>query len=192
MISRRQLLLLADKYERLLALHRQQPERSPARRQAMLEVATRFPGALREWQAVPEAELQRRRDSLAIWLATPSPPSELPAWVAYSWDLHAWLRLILRLRQQIRTYPESERLATAHRFCDEIGEPQLQAAVTSELLAQVDYPGGRQLAQIAYVQVAAQHGVAIAAIKAALFLAPVAAVASEADADPDDDADRGT
>lgn len=169
MPTHRQLRDLHDKYELLLALHRQAPGRNAARRQAMVDVAARFPGSLREWQALPEPALAQRRDLLARWLDEPTLPDPLPAWVAYSLDLHAWLRLILRLRQQLRNLPGSDRLAAGLDICDELGEPWLQAAVTPELLAHVDHPAGGQLTQIAYVQVAARHGVSIPALKAALF-----------------------
>lgn len=185
---RQQLAALHDKYERLLALHRQKPERSPARRQSMVDVAARFPGALREWQALPVTTLEERRAALSAWLSAPSLPSDLrqlPPWVAYSWDLHAWLRLVLSLRQQPRNLPEAEGMAAAQRICDELGEPQLRLAVTPQLLAQVDKPIRGQLAQIAYVQVAALHGVAIADIKAALFLPAPAAPDSAIESDED-------
>ncbi|HNN90975.1 MAG TPA: hypothetical protein PKI03_01850 [Pseudomonadota bacterium] len=187
---RQQLAALHEKYERLLALHRQKPERSPARRQSMVEVAARFPGALREWQALPIETLEERRAALATWLSAPSLPSDLrqlPPWVAYSWDLHAWLRLVLSLRQQPRILPEAEGLAAAQRMCDELGEPQLRSAVTPQLLAQVNKPSRGQLAQIAYVQVAAQHGVAVSDIKASLFSA---APDGPDDREPADDSDE--
>lgn len=169
MITRRQLLDLHDKYTLLLALHRQEPARTAARRQAMVEVAARFPGSLREWQALPEPELAQRRDQLAHWLDAATLPESFPPWVAYSLDLHAWLRLILRLRQLPRDLPESDRLAAAHRICDELDAPWLHPAITPELLAHVDHPARGQLTQIAYVQVAARHRVPIPAVKAALF-----------------------
>jgi hypothetical protein len=170
MITRRKLAALHDKYELLLALHEQKPERSAARRQSMLAIAARFPGALREWQALPASALVERRDQLSLWLSATSLPLQLPAWVAYSWDLHVWLRLVLMLRQRPRSLPDTASLTAACALCDELDESPLHPALTLELIAQVDHPSGGQLAQVAYAQVAAQHRVAIAENKAALFL----------------------
>lgn len=62
------LRLLLDKYERLLALSTAPPGRTETRRAAMREIATRYPGALREWDRQPGPELQRRRDVVAAAL----------------------------------------------------------------------------------------------------------------------------
>ena len=174
MSQREALRGLLEKYRLLLALHQAKPERSPARRQSMAAVARRFPGALREWQALSPAALQDRHDRLQSWLAADALPTALPAWVHYSLDLHAWLRLILALRTcspHEADGPRADRLQMAQQICVEIGEPTLVARITPSLIEQIDRPVGigGQLSRGAYAAVAAQHGVSIEDVKAVLF-----------------------
>lgn len=174
MSQREALRGLLEKYRLLLALHQAKPERSPARRHSMADVARRFPGALREWQALSPAALQDRHDCLQSWLTADVLPTSLPTWVDYSLDLHAWLRLILALRRcspREADGPPVDRLHRAQQICVEIGEPTLVARITPSLIDQIDRPFGigGQLSRGAYVAVAAQHGVSIEDVKAVLF-----------------------
>ena len=174
MSQREALRGLLDKYRLLLALHQAKPERSPARRQSMADVARRFPGALREWQALSPAALQERHDHLQSWVAADALPTSLPAWVDYSLALHAWLRLILALRERSPREadgPPFVRLQMAQQICAELGEPTLAARITPSLIEQIDRPFGigGQLSRVAYAAVAAQHGVSIEDVKAVLF-----------------------
>ncbi len=172
---KRQLVLqaLRGKYEQLLALHDAVPERSPARRKAMDEVARRFPGALREWQALPPAELQARLDAVRSWLSGNPDSVALPDWVLYGAALHAWLRWLLALRKYALSHgagaSDADWLAAAQDLAAEINEPSLLAYLTPALRAQVARPPLGQLSRLAYAAVAAQFGVSEADVKAALF-----------------------
>ena len=180
MIDRRPLGGLLQKYDLLLGLHRMPAERSPARRAAMVAIAEQFPGALREWQALPIAELSRRRAHVQALMdgAGGDTLGGSEPWVGYSIDLHAWLRLILALRRWVGSgrgtgddLPQHA-AGTQHgvaQICAELGQPDWAGRVTPALIGQVRRPPGRQLATIAFEQVAAAHGVTVAVLKAALF-----------------------
>lgn len=97
----RELAELLDKYERLLALRRAPAGRTEARREAMRDLSRRHPGALREWDALPEGELLRRRDVLRQALAADdAPPAAQEPWLPFSLELHGRLRAILRQRRE--------------------------------------------------------------------------------------------
>ncbi len=178
MSLRHKLQALREKYDRLLALHRDPPGRSPARRQAMDEVARRFPGSLREWQALSPATLLARREALSAWLATDLGALTLPAWVEYSLALHACLRVLLRLRQHEIAQPTAaaDWLAMAQQIAAEQDEPWLIPRIVPSLRALIAQPPGGQLSRLAYAEVAARFGVSEAAVKATLFAEPTDAV----------------
>jgi hypothetical protein len=101
---------LLNKYDRLIELRLAPPERTPARRAAMQEVARLFPGALREWDALPLAELMRRRDEVARGPEVLAEIGAQPglAWLRYSLDLHEHLRALLRGPREERRGRPSE------------------------------------------------------------------------------------
>jgi hypothetical protein len=138
---RRELHELLEKYDLLLRLHADAPGRSPARREAMRAVATRFPGALREWDKLPQPELLRRRNYLAELLrAAERDALAVPelraaeAWLLYTLDLHRCLRVLLKERPLQPSQP------------------------------------GRRISELAYAQVAERHHVSATAIKEAIHL----------------------
>lgn len=99
---------LSSKYDRLIELRRAPPERTPARRAAMQEVSRLFPGALREWDALPLAELERRREVIARGPETLADLGPGEAWLRYSLDLHEHLRALLRGPREARRGRPSE------------------------------------------------------------------------------------
>lgn len=130
---------LLEKYDLLLGLHAGEPGRTVERRDAMRAVAARFPGALREWDQLPQAVLAARRTRVASIVATALPggagqlPEDAEPWLRYSLELHGTLRSLL-VRRRSQTI-----------------EP------------------GRRLSEAAYVEIATRHGVTVTAVKQAIF-----------------------
>jgi hypothetical protein len=136
-----ELRALLDKYDLLLGLHAGEPGRTVARRDAMRAVAARFPGALREWDELPPAVLAARRARVEALLAKVDPgATPLSSALAAA---EPWLRYSLELHAALRALLSRRR---SHGT-----EP------------------GRRLSESAYVEIAARHGVSVAAVKQALF-----------------------
>lgn len=137
---------LLEKYDSLLTLHAGEPGRTLDRRDALRAVAVRFPGALREWEELPLAELMRRRQRIAELLAVTeaegsqaaSALAEHEPWLRYGLELHACLRALLSQCRSLAKQP------------------------------------GRRLSELAYEEVAARHGVTAADVKHVLFSSPPA------------------
>src|SRR5688572_4890177 len=94
LITREELQDLLHKYDLLLQLSEGAKGRTRERREAMQRIAARYPGALREWDALPREELCRRRSVVSRALAG---EAEDEPWMGYSMDLHACLRDILSI-----------------------------------------------------------------------------------------------
>lgn len=190
---RAELLELCEKYGLLLALSAGEAGRTIGRRDAMREVAARFPGALREWEAVPAPELVRRRAAAQALLGRLQEEGGLalaaveaalvgePA-LRFGAAVHGHLSELLRVRrflgQQARDaagrpipVPIDEALLAA---CLETCAAEVPGALrhlrlSTALLASIARPAAGRLSALAYAQVAARHGVSVAAVKAALF-----------------------
>ncbi|MFO0572552.1 MAG: hypothetical protein U1A78_00995 [Polyangia bacterium] len=186
-LLRGELAALRDKYELLLGLCRGEAGRTLARRDAMREVAARFPAALREWEQLPQHELERRHglatallqrlitDGGAAVAAVQGALAHEPA-LRFGASLHGYLRELLRVRRSLgplRPDPgavDAELLAACRRACDRDGEgPLRHIELSAALVCEVARPRGGRLSALAYSQVAAQHGVSVESIKAALF-----------------------
>ena len=184
---RDELAVLRDKYELLLGLCRGEAGRTLARRDAMREVAARFPAALREWEQLPPRELMRRHglatsllqrltsDGSAAVAAVQGALAEEPA-LRFGASLHGHLRELLRVRRSLgpsRPAPadvDAELLAACRSACDrDGGGPLRHIELSAALLCEVARPRGGRLSALAYSQVAARHGVSVESIKAALF-----------------------
>lgn len=185
---------LCEKYALLDLLCRGEPGRTIERRDTLRRVAARFPAALREWEEVSPEE-QRRRGSRAGELlerlqrggpdALDEVIGELAAEPAlrFGADLHGHLRELLLLRRFLSARAavsgtsaldalriDDELVAACSAFCAGAGQgPLLYCRISTELLQEVARPAGGRLSALAYAQVAAQHGVAVAEVKAALF-----------------------
>lgn len=176
------LVELAGKYDRLLALA---PEslagRTPARRDALRTLAERFPTALREWDALPRAELLRRAQVAAplrdaeTWTPALAALCRAEPWLAYAADLHAHLRSLLALRRYLVTRPLAAAADDPARCAALWDSPLLGPDHDDDLLARVRRPPGGSLTALAYAEVAARHQVSVAALKRALFQPALAA-----------------
>lgn len=183
---------LCEKYALLDLLCRGEPGRTIERRDALRRVASRFPAALREWEEVGPEELRRRgvrAGELLERLQTGGRArldevigslAAEPA-LRFGADLHGYLRELLLLRRFLTAHAratgaqglEALRIdegvvAACAAFCAGLG-PLAHCRLSTELLQEVARPAGGRLSALAYAQVAARHGVAVATVKAALF-----------------------
>lgn len=95
---------LLEKYDLLLGLSAGQPGRTVERRDAMRAIAARFPGALREWDQLPQEILAARRMRVAAIVETVAAsggrlPEDAEPWLRYSLELHGTLRSLLARRR---------------------------------------------------------------------------------------------
>lgn len=187
------LRLLLDKYERLLALSAATPGRTDARRSAMREIATRFPGALREWDQHKGPELERRRDVVAAALGeaerpgSPTPPLELlevagEPWLRLGLLVHLGFLRVLALRGWLlenaiaRTAVAVDEQVLARCLAWAAEQPLFRSfrrmsgglPSLSELRDIAVPPSGR-LTELVYVRVAAAGGVSVADLKHTLY-----------------------
>lgn len=183
---------LCEKYALLDHLCRGEPGRTIERRDALRQIAARFPAALREWEGVPPEELRRRGDRAGELLArlqrggSAALDEVIGALAAepalrFGADLHGHLRELLQLRRFLLAHAEATGATAleALRIDDEVVAacsascalqgPLLHVRLSAELLREVARPAGGRLSALAYTQVAARHGVAVAEVKAALF-----------------------
>jgi hypothetical protein len=143
---------LRDKYARLVSLREERLAGADASGAALRQLATAFPGALRELDRAPLSELRAR-------LALLSGDAPLPAWAAPSHDFHT----LLRLAQGIRRAAGRERnpiagLAALRRS----GEP-------SDLLVPVLRPPAGRLTQWACEEVGRRYGLVREQVEELLF-----------------------
>jgi hypothetical protein len=183
---------LCEKYALLDLLCRGEPGRTIERRDALRRVAARFPAALREWEEVRPEELRRRgvragellerlqSGGQAILDEVLGSLAAEPA-LRFGAELHGILRELLLLRRFLAAHaqatgaPALEALriddglvAACAAFCAVQGALS-HCRLSTELLQAVARPAGGRLSALAYAQVAARHGVAVAEVKAALF-----------------------
>jgi hypothetical protein len=156
------LAALLEKYRELLDLRTAQDDAEPRLR--LRKLAARFPGALRELDALPMDELRARRDALAA--AREGAP--LPPWAAWMAGYHAWLRVALRLK---RARGPGDLDGQVARACgayspEHADEPRRLSA--EDVRAMLAPPGGR-LSRWALRRVAREHGVAEEAVAGALM-----------------------
>ena len=111
--ERRELLALADKYERMSALRATLGRGTPSTsdRERLRALARDFPGALRELDTIDDAELARRR--VASQQAEPAP------WLRWMAAYHALMRRAIALRSGA-----SSELDLEHDFAAAIRAPR--------------------------------------------------------------------
>lgn len=183
---------LAEKYELLIALGRGEPGRTPSRRDDMRRIAARFPGALREWEEMGLAELERRQAEVSrlCALVVGDPPgvaghlAGAATWVRYALLLHPLLAEILAVKRWIAAQvggvcqgvtPE---LAAAfevwyRRRRLQVPDAELCADwFTPAHLDRVARPPAGQVTRLAYAAVAEAFGVAVSEIKQVLYGVP--------------------
>jgi hypothetical protein len=160
---------VVEKYRLLEALRRGEPGRTTARRDAMRAIADRFPGALREWDEAPLDELVRRRreaeETLVALLSDgESGLRRLAAaerdWLRYGMEVHRRLRSALRVKRWIAGRELTDALAADAARALAVDRASIEAVVA---------PPARRVSEAIYRQVAAEHGVSVDELKAALF-----------------------
>lgn len=173
-----QLHELLDKYDLLLALSAGEPGRSVARRDAIRLIAQRFPGAMREWDELPHAELVRRREHVARRLADGVPQSDDDEpWLRFALLLHAELRALLAVRHLLIERkqdppPPEQLLELARARCQSAGATGLAQRLTATMLTGIAARPGARLSELAYQAVADEHGVSVTVVKEAIFAPP--------------------
>lgn len=131
---------LLEKYDLMLELHAGKPGRTLLRRDAMRQVATRFPGALREWEKLPQLELVRRRHLVAELIFQAR--GDATRILAGLQSTEPWLRYSLEFHERLRALLLQRPMQPTQR--------------------------GRRLSQLAYEEVAKQNGVSVAEVKQAV------------------------
>jgi hypothetical protein len=162
---------LAEKYRLLDELRAGTPGRTNERRDAIREVAARFPAAMREWDEASPEEIQRRRD--AVYRALSALVGDLERggglsrlgdrehqWMLYSAEIHAGLRDALRVKRWLAGRPLSDEIAAEAERLFEIDRPRL---------ARIAAPESGRFSDLIYEEVAARHGVTVEEMKGFLF-----------------------
>lgn len=169
--ARRQAAELVEKYRLLADLEAGTPGRTIERRDAIRAVTDRFPGAMREWDETPPAEIARRRgeaERIAAALADPAHQEEGLARLGaaenaplrFGADLHERLRAVLRVKRWLGGRPVSAEL---------FAEAQAAHGVTAGELDAIANPDLGRLSEPVYRAVAGEHGVTVEELKRALF-----------------------
>jgi hypothetical protein len=155
-----QLGRLARKYERLIELRREASERPP---EDLRELAREFPGALRELDALPLAELERRLASARRALDG-EPKEALIEWLlAYHALMRTALAVKRRLRGERRPTSETARGVAAAESA-ETGVP-----CSAEFVVEVASPPRGRLNELVLARLAEAAGRGTEELRAALF-----------------------
>jgi hypothetical protein len=156
---------VVEKYRLLEALRLGEPGRTIERRDAMRAIAARFPAALREWDEAPAEEITRRRREAEATLALLVDGAveglrrvEASDWLRWSIRVHARLRRALRIKRWLAGRALDPALAQAAAAEHDASPEELRTIA-----------GARRVSEAIYRQVAAEEGVPVEAIKAALF-----------------------
>jgi hypothetical protein len=136
----------------------------------MAELARRFPGALRECDELPMAEIERRLAVLEEAVAQRAPA---PQWATLQIAYHGWMRAVLRIKRiaagrgAVHATAVLAELVRGHR--PEPDEPPFATFDEASVRAILEPSEGR-LNPWVYLRVAEQHGVEPDEVRAALFL----------------------
>ena len=160
---------LRDKYREIKRLrdeHARGDEVDP--RRAMAELARRFPGALRELDALPMSQIEERLALLEATVERGAPP---PEWARLQIAYHGLMRAALRIKRLItlRADASSMLAAIADGYVPAADEPPL-ASLDYATLAAIARPVGGRLNPWVFERVASAHGVHADAVRRALFL----------------------
>ena len=167
---------LRDKYEQMLSLRqlharaKEEPDFvEPDPRPAMAALARRFPGALREIDELPIADIESRITQLS---AAEHDPSGLAPWMAAQAGFHRLARGALAVKRWLagRTpTPELDReLAEALAAMPERDEARIWA---DDLDAVAKPPRGRVM-DLVYARLALELGIAVSEARDAVFPRP--------------------
>lgn len=110
-------------------------------------LSQRYPGALRELDRRPLADLRQRRDHLAQWYT--APPDATPDWVRAQLGYHGFVHAALRLRPALRAIAPGSLSAVLAAYRPVLDEPPAQALGLNWLQHMRRPPGGR-ISPVAY------------------------------------------
>lgn len=168
MIDPERVRALLGKYQTMHALRVAQHAESP--RAELAALAAAFPGALRELDRLPLSKIEARMQALEHVLATGAEPA---AWMQLQSAYHGFMRAALRIRALLLARPHAE-LADAQALLASIGytpdpgEPPAARFDGAALQVLAKPPNGR-LNPWVMAQVASDHGVEVADVRAALL-----------------------
>jgi len=168
---------LLNKYQTLRALRFSSGAESadssvPKPRARLAALAAQFPGALRELDRLPMAIISAR---IAELEQAVSGASEVRAWMPLQIGYHGFMRAVLRIRRSLLAQPSrdlSDPLAclAALLYQPALDEPAASRFDSAALHTILKPPAGR-LNPWVLAQVARDHGVSMADVQAALWLA---------------------
>ncbi len=146
---------LLDKYRRMIALRRAELARSARDAIAIRELATRYPGALRELDRAPLEILEARCASLER--------GPMPSWAEPTWTWHRQLRWALAVRRAAGAERDRERARAIFE-----GDAEALGFTPSELETLMNPPDGR-LSRWLVRRLAGLRGASAVDLEALLF-----------------------
>jgi hypothetical protein len=159
------LLGLAEKYEALRRLRAQVgAQEAVAARVQMAALAARFPGALRELDALPEPLIGERLREIEAALAQSAPPAR---WMILQASYHGHMRVALRLRRLLRAGGVA--VTQAVRAYQPSADEPPAAWLDAPTLRAIDRPPSGRLVPWVFAEVAKRHGVSADDVRRALF-----------------------
>lgn len=139
-------------------------------RREMAELASRYPGALRELDELTMAQIEQRLAALERCCASAHEPA--PDWAALQIGYHGWMRAVLRIKRLARGRGCAEAAAVLRELAGSYrpapDEPPLERFDAAALCAVLEPPAGR-LNPWVFDRVAAEHGVTPDRVRKALF-----------------------
>jgi len=159
-LSASELHALSRKYALLGELRRRHDERPPAELQPL---AREFPGALRELDALPLTEIDRRSGSVELALRG-GPTEALLEWIS---GYHALMRAALAIKRELRGRASlsSEDAAVLARSASlEFG-----VVCDAPLVLEIEHPPRGRLNEVVLLRLARTFGVSPARLRDALF-----------------------
>jgi hypothetical protein len=158
------LAALADKYRALALLRRAKARGEPPPNKAFFRtLAARFPGALRELDTVPLADLDDRADALE---RAARDPAAFQPWMGWLHGYHAWMRAALALKPRLAALALDADLAA--RLAGEISN-RTGLAVDPAFVHAVAAPPGGRVRTVVLACVAREYGAPLDALHATLL-----------------------
>jgi hypothetical protein len=179
-----ELAATVDRYAQLGDLHRQPRGRAPARRDAMRAINARFPGALRELDAIGADRVAGRGVEAQAALAAVLRGVEIALadalaarrWLAALLELQPRLRELVRLKhwlvtRHVDTTAADARAAVRAWYDGAPGgrDPETFAAPDVALIDAVAAPPDGQVQRLAYRAAADEMGITVDALKTLLY-----------------------
>ncbi len=160
---------LLDKYGAIARLRASAGAQSEAEaRSDMLALASRFPGALRELDRLPDALLEERLSALRGVVEHGAPPAR---WMLLQASYHGYMRAALRLRRALRERAGASLMRVDLAMLSYVGaadEPE-RAWFDEVTLRAIEKPPAGRLNPWVFAEVAKRHGTTAAEVTRALF-----------------------